>query len=383
MSETKITPRPQRTNANRHTVRGMAALETSIANDGWIGAITVAADGETFDGSARVEKTAENGMLDEAIVVDSDGTRPIVVRRTDIATATDPRAVRLGIAANRVASLNLEWEPDVLASIADSGVDLSSLFTADEWADVAMPALPDAGAGGDDFDATPEDGPTRTNVGELWSIGGVHRLLVGDCTDAANVARLMGGARADMLLSDPPYGIGWDTDYTRFTTEYGTKRTNYPVVENDDKPFDPRPFFDFPHVVLWGANWYCQHIPIGSWLIWDKRHPNGTAWLSDAEIAWAKGGKGVYIYSETVQGAHRQERAEHPTQKPIGLMIWCIERAKEVQSVYDPFLGSGTTLIAAHRTGCRCFGCEIAPRYADVILRRAEAEGLEVARING
>jgi len=378
----KLDVKPQSRNANRHTARGMQALERSLEQDGWIGAITVAADGETFDGSARVEKTAENGMLDDAIYVRTDGTKPVVIVREDIPTATDPRAVRLGIAANRVASLNLEWEPDVLAGIADSGVDLSSLFTADEWADVTMPALPDAGAGGDEFDATPEDGPTRTNVGELWSIGGVHRLLVGDCTDAANVARLMGGERADMLLSDPPYGIGWDTDYTRFTTEYGTKRTNYPVVENDDKPFDPRPFLDYPQVVLWGANWYCEHIPIGSWLIWDMRHPNGTAWLSDAEIAWSKGGRGVYIYSETVQGAHRAERAEHPTQKPIGLMTWCIERSKDVESIYDPFLGSGTTLIAAHRTGRRCYGMEIAPRYADVILRRAEAEGLEVSRVD-
>lgn len=133
---------PQKRNANRHTVRGMAALETSLATDGWIGAITVAADGETFDGSARVEKTAENGMLDDPIVIDSDGSRPIVVRRTDIPTATDPRAVRLGVAANRIASLNLEWEPGILASIADSGVDLGALFVADEWADVSM-VVPD------------------------------------------------------------------------------------------------------------------------------------------------------------------------------------------------------------------------------------------------
>lgn len=142
MSDDRLQPsvgiRPQKRNANRHTQRGMQALETSIATDGWIGAITVAADGETFDGSARVEKTAENGMLDEAIVVDSDGTRPIVVRRTDIPTATDERAVRLGLAANRIASLNLEWEPDILASIAED-MDLSALFYPNELAMLAQP----------------------------------------------------------------------------------------------------------------------------------------------------------------------------------------------------------------------------------------------------
>jgi hypothetical protein len=130
--------RPQARNANRHTQRGMSALERSLEQDGWIGAITVAADGETFDGSARVEKTAENGMLDDALYVYSDGTRPIVVVREDIPTATDPRAVRLGIASNRIASLNLEWEPDVLAGIAEMGVDLSGLFTDVEWGEVSM-----------------------------------------------------------------------------------------------------------------------------------------------------------------------------------------------------------------------------------------------------
>lgn len=136
MSELSVVP--QKKNANRHTQRGMQALERSLEQDGWIGAITVAADGEAFDGSARVEKTAENGMLDDAIVVDSDGTRPIVVRRTDIPSATDERAVRLGIAANRVASLNLEWEPDVLAGIP-ADIDLSSMFYPHELANLAQP----------------------------------------------------------------------------------------------------------------------------------------------------------------------------------------------------------------------------------------------------
>ena len=132
----KITP--QRRNANRHTQRGMQALERSLDADGWIGAITVAADGETFDGSARVEKTAENGMLDNPIVVETDGRRPVVVVRTDIPSAADPRGAA-GLAANRVASLNLEWEPDVLAEVARD-VDISPLFYPDELAELSLPA---------------------------------------------------------------------------------------------------------------------------------------------------------------------------------------------------------------------------------------------------
>ena len=131
--------RPQRRNANRHTQRGMGMLEGSIEQDGWIGAITTAADGETFDGSARVEVTARMGMLDDPIVIDSDGTRPIVVRRTDIPTADDPRAKRLGLGANWIAAKNLEWEPDVLAEVARD-VDISPLFYPDELAELSLPA---------------------------------------------------------------------------------------------------------------------------------------------------------------------------------------------------------------------------------------------------
>ena len=191
--------RPQVKNANRHTQRGMQALERSLEQDGWIGAITVAADGETFDGSARVEKTAENGMLDDAIVVRSDGTKPVIVIREDIPSASDPRAVRLGIAANRVASLNLEWEPDVLAAIARE-FDVSALFTADELREVARPALPEAGAGGvddlgdDDFADDIDDllapfpwfGGKARVAGRVWArFGQVDNYVEPFCGSAA------------------------------------------------------------------------------------------------------------------------------------------------------------------------------------------------------
>lgn len=118
--------RTQRTNANRHSPRGMGHLESSVQADGWIGALTVAADGETFDGSARIDVIGSGGF-DDPIIVESDGTRPIVHVRTDIPTADDPRAVRLGIAANRVAQVNLDWDADVLAELS-ADVDLSGFW---------------------------------------------------------------------------------------------------------------------------------------------------------------------------------------------------------------------------------------------------------------
>ncbi len=209
-------------------------------------------------------------------------------------------------------------------------------------------------------------------LGQVWRLG-EHRLAIGDCTDKGVVKAVMGGVVIKNLLSDPPYGIKWNTDYTRFGGEYETsQRVKYKTIQSDDNSFDPRPYLGYEKVVLWGANWYCQHIPTGSWFVWDKRHPSGAAWLSDAEIAWSKGKQGVYIYSETVQGAHRKEKAFHPTQKPVGLFQWCIEKTEMGNIVYDPFLGSGTTMIACENLNRKCRGIEIDPGYAAVSVNRWE-----------
>lgn len=211
----------------------------------------------------------------------------------------------------------------------------------------------------------------QTELGQVWSLGD-HKLACGDCTDERVVAGVMGKEKIKNVLTDPPYGINWNTDYTRFGGEYeNAQRIKHVPVVGDTEIYDPRPLLDYSTVVLWGANWYCEHIPLGTWLVWDKRHPGGTAWLSDAEIAWVKGGNGVYIYAETVQGAHRKEKAYHPTQKPVGLFVWCIEKSKMTAgAIFDPFLGSGTTLIACERLNRKCRAIEIDPRYVAVTLQR-------------
>jgi len=124
--------KPQRVNANKHNLRGMKALDDSIVQDGWIGAITTAADGETFDGSARLE-TLQNGESADPIVVEIDGTRPVILKRLDIANADDPKAQRLAISANRVAELNLDWDADILAELSQE-INLTGLWSDEELA---------------------------------------------------------------------------------------------------------------------------------------------------------------------------------------------------------------------------------------------------------
>ena len=121
--------RPQRVNANRHNARGVGMLTRAMQRSGYVAPMTAAADGEVIDGSARLEVAADVFDGAEPIVVDHDGTRPIIMRRTDIPNATDPRAVEISLAANRIAQVDLEWDADVLAAIAEAGeVDLSGLW---------------------------------------------------------------------------------------------------------------------------------------------------------------------------------------------------------------------------------------------------------------
>lgn len=130
--------KPSTQNANRHTQRGMGMLAASIRQDGYLTPLTVAADGEAIDGSARLETVADVMGLDvDPIIIRSDGTRPVIHVREDIPDASDPRAVRLALAANRIGQVNLDFDADVLAAIADAGeVDLSALWRDEELAEV-------------------------------------------------------------------------------------------------------------------------------------------------------------------------------------------------------------------------------------------------------
>jgi hypothetical protein len=129
--------RTQEKNLNKHKPRGMGMLDNVIAKDGWQGAITTAANGETFAGSARLEVAQERfGDESEPIVFDIDGTRPVILRRVDIPTADDPRAIRLGIADNRINEVNYDLDIDLLQETAQI-IDISDLYFDDELAKLA------------------------------------------------------------------------------------------------------------------------------------------------------------------------------------------------------------------------------------------------------
>ena len=207
---------------------------------------------------------------------------------------------------------------------------------------------------------------------------GNARLYLGDCR-----AILPNLPKVDAVITDPPYGMDWDTDSTRFTGgqyKRGDGREDWGAIAEDSRPFDPAPWLQFPAVVMFGANHYAERLPVGTSLIWIKKadHLFGT-FLSDAEVAWMKGGHGVYCYRKQFPPPSRIAEngggeVAHPTQKPIGLMAWCMERAKVPAGamVLDPFMGSGTTGVACHQTQRAFIGIEREPKYFEIACRRIE-----------
>jgi site-specific DNA-methyltransferase (adenine-specific)/modification methylase len=353
----------------------MKALEASMNEVGYTAPMIAAADGEIIAGSARHETAANVFGADvEPMIIESDGKRPIVVVRTDIKNADTRAAKRIGLLDNRVQEIDLSFDPLVLAQLYAEDKTL----TAGLWSDDELTELLNEGVAAGDADAEPQiDKAAELNkvwqveTGDLWHIGD-HRLLCGDSTKREDVERVMGGEKADAVVTDPPYGIGWNGDYTRFSKSgvVGSS-TNYKDIANDNKRFDPSPWLIFDDVILWGANFYCDALPSGTWLVWDKRSADGSSFLADAELAWQKGGAGVYIKSANQQSEKSKMRdIHHPTKKPVSIILWCIQRLKSSGLILDPFLGSGTTLVACQNLNRKCRGIEISPDYCAVILQR-------------
>jgi hypothetical protein len=189
----------------------------------------------------------------------------------------------------------------------------------------------------------------------------------------------MGGEKAAAVVTDPPYGI--DFEYASHDDSrakwFGLMDAAVPVMRGL-APFVVMPCCGIDRM----GWWYTNHTP--DWLIaWYKGSPGHRSHVGfndwEALLVWGKPPSQMHDYFQTACGF--KDADGHPCPKPVAWGSWLVERAAGAGDlVYDPFLGSGTTLIAAHRLGRRCYGCEIEPRYADVILKRAEAEGLAVEK---
>lgn len=216
-----------------------------------------------------------------------------------------------------------------------------------------------------------------------YTVIGNAILYLGSCHDVIPTIT----QQIDALISDPPYGIAYspggggggirDKNGKRIKKRFSGDN----LVIGDEAPFNPTHLLNIsPITVLWGGNHFADKLPASScWLIWDKRCGTTTNDFADCEMAWTNMKKPArlinHLWNGMLKDSERGEPRVHPTQKPITVMEWCINHASMPgDTIFDPYMGSGTTGVAAIKSGRRFIGVEIDPNhYQTAIKRIAEA----------
>jgi DNA modification methylase len=198
------------------------------------------------------------------------------------------------------------------------------------------------------------------------------RLIQGDCLEVMPLLDPV-----DLVLTDPPYGIQADKGFGGFGG-FGKpiERRQYNGNWDDTRPH--KAVFDAilqagQSAVIFGGNYFTDILPVGrQWFVWDKKNTMPT--FSDCELAWTNiDRKSVKLLTYEYNGLiGKREQRVHPTQKPVEVMQWCITSAKSPQVILDPFMGSGTTLVACAKLGRRGIGIELDPDYFDIACKRVE-----------
>jgi len=288
-----------------------------------------------------------------------------------------------------------EWDWEMIANEWDSkqleewGLDIPD-FSAEEVLEAQE----------DDFDEAPPENPI-TVLGDLYEIG-EHRLLCGDSTDSDYVARLMNGEKADMVFTDPPYGVSFvGIKGTMYQNGQKKGKDSYVSIKNDDlEGEDLSDLFkesltnailftisNCPFYVFFAINKSKEtiegienlNLEIRNWLIWDKGnvgfHAMGAQYKPNYEsflYCFKDGNSPNWIGDQQQQTIwrHSIERLGlHPTMKPISLISQALQNHKSLL-LLDLFLGSGSTMVASHQLKRKCYGMELDPKYCDVIVRR-------------
>jgi len=205
-----------------------------------------------------------------------------------------------------------------------------------------------------------------------------RKEVIGDCTlylgDCLEVMPTLG--KVDSVVTDPPYGI---SAYSTGSMGAGVlaKQSQFKKTTWDAKPIDKVCIKLMQNIsnkqIIWGGN-YFELPPSQCWLVWDKE--NGSNNFADCELAWTNLSKSVRLIKWKWQGmlqknmGHKKENRVHPTQKPLGVMEWCIEKVEG--EILDPFMGSGTTLVACAKMGRKGIGIELDEDYFNIACKRVE-----------
>lgn len=352
-------------NVRTHDEKNITAIKASLRKFGQQKPIVIDDKGTVIAGNGTLESAKSLGWTEIDCVV----TQLDSLNKTAFA-----------IADNRTAEL-ADWDQTALdlqlKSLADLNMDMSEF---DFDIKIDDPTL-EPNEKDDEVPEVDDSNELGIELGQVWKLGN-HRLMCGDSTKKEDVEKLMDGQKPDMVYTDPPYGINEEGDRSkRGGLCQGNKLKSFKddSIEYAVKAYDLCDSIEIKRQVWWGANYYCHSIPqSNNWFVWDKRVvEQNSDNQSDCELAWVKSKwSSVRIFRHVWKGMIKDSehgvRRIHPTQKPIALAIWSFDYFKDVKSVLDLFLGSGSTLIACEKTDRQCFGMEIDPHYCNVIIKRWE-----------
>ena len=360
-------------NARKHDTKNLKAIADSLELFGQRKPIVVW--GRTV--------VAGNGTM---VAARSLGWTEITVARVPDDWSTD-QVKAYALADNRSAEL-AEWDEQVLAAqlleLTEAEFDVELLgfeLPADELQDVVEDEIPD-------------QVEPKAKLGDVWQLG-KHRVMCGSSTSVDDVEKLTQSQQPDLVFTDPPYGIdvvssskgsGSNGGNKSFGSVGGSnivKANNYSPIIGDSTTDTASDFYltckslGFSNYVIWGGNYFTEFLPAKKcWFVWDKK---GRKWddnFSDFEMAWTSFDKPAkiftYVWMGIVQSGQREKRV-HPTQKPAGLVVDCLNYLdSNFKTIYDGFGGSGSTLIACEQTDRSCLMMELDPAYVDVIIARWE-----------
>jgi len=383
---------PYAGNSRTHDDAQIAQIAASITEFGFTNPILVGGDKVIIAGHGRLLAAQRMGL----------NTVPTII--LDHLSEAQRRA--LVIADNKLAE-NAGWDEEMLrvelSALEDMDFDLDLVgFSDDELADLMCAFDPEAeNEGEDDVPESPVEPVSRE--GDLWILGN-HRLLCGSSTIATDVERLLGSVKPALMVTDPPYGVEYDPSWRNQAGTAKTKRTG--KVLNDDRA-DWREAWDlFPGDVayVWHGALHAAEVAesleaagfnVRSQIIWAK----DRLVLSRGDYHWQhepcwyavrKSGKGHWAGDRKqttlwhISGKDQDADTVHGTQKPVECMRRPIlNNSSPGQAIYEPFMGSGTTLIAAETTGRVCFGIELNPSYIDVAVERWQQFTGQTATLDG
>lgn len=367
-------------NARTHSDDQVTQIAASIREFGFTNPVLIDGDAGIIAGHGRVMAAKKLGLAE--------------VPTIELSHLTDAQKRAYVLADNKLA-LNAGWDIDLLkielGELNDLDFDLTLTgFSLDEL-DLYLKEPEEPAEGLTDDDAVP-DAPAQavSELGDVWVLGR-HRLKCGDSTSLDAIDDLMEGASADMVFTDPPYGMFLDTDYdSMFAADKAHRKTGkrFDEVAGDHDDFAPElistifaAFPTAPEVFIWGADYFSELIPDrkdGSWVVWDKRTNENMDKVSGNtfELCWSKKKHKRLIARILWSGHHGMAKDDtktrvHPTQKPVELVMWFFEQwGKDCEVVVDLFGGSGSTLIACEKTGKAARVMELDPRYIDVMVKR-------------